>query len=87
MKISVKNTANNNVAKFDVDFKNKNLKIINLPKDYMFDEIFSNLTFNKFERWLNNRTGGYRDIDNIIDNIRTMHGVSPVDCLEIYVED
>ena len=87
MKISVKNTANNNVAKFDVDFKNKNLKIINLPKDYVFDEIFEDLDFHHFNRWLNNRTGGYRDIDNIIDNIRTMHGVSPVDGLEIYIED
>ena len=86
MKISVKNTANGNIAKFEVDFDARTLEIINLPKDYVFDEIFEDLDYHHFERWLNNRTGGYRSMENIIDNIRTMHGRSPVDPLELYVD-
>ena len=33
MKISVKNTANGNIAKFDVDFDARKLEVIDLPKD------------------------------------------------------
>ena len=87
MKMSVKNKVTNNVLEMNIDFESRSLEVISLPKDYMFDEIFTNLTFNKFECWLYNRAGHYRTMDNIIDNIRTMHGKSPVDHLEIYIDD
>ena len=50
MKISVKNTANGNIAKFDVDFEARKLEIIDLPKDYVFDEFFEDLDYHHFER-------------------------------------
>ena len=87
MKISVKNTQSGNIAKIEVDFEKKYFKAIDIPKDYMLDEVFKYPDFHHFNRWLNNRTGGYRDIDNIIENIRLMHGRSPVDTIEMYIED